>query len=409
LNQNQAQLVIKALDRDRDEILAFSRELIALDTENPPGRNYKSCAEFISNQLDRLGLAHEVIEVPTPAGDDRARDYPRFCLLSPPGQGQRTLYFHGHYDVVPACSPDQFKPRIESGRLIGRGSADMKSGLAAMIYAARAIQESGIKLDGRVALSIVPDEETGGRLGSQYLARAGLLGRDGIGMLMPEPTSGAVWNANRGAVSLNVRVKGKPAHVGLQHQGVNAFERGIEAAQALLVLKEEVEARRTGFNLKPDEAKASILMLGGLCRGGSGFNLVPEEFSFTLDRRINPEEDLAEEKARLFDLLESLRRKGLDLEIETLQEGSSSGVSEDNPLARALARNVEAVTGRRPAFEMCPGLLEIRFYLDRGVPALAYGPGLLESAHGPEEFVAVREIQDCAAIYALTALDLLAA
>jgi acetylornithine deacetylase/succinyl-diaminopimelate desuccinylase-like protein len=149
-------------------------------------------------------------------------------------------------------------------------------------------------------------------------------------------------------------------------------------------------------------------MMGGRCEGGTGFNLVPEEIFFTVDRRINPEEDLATEKKRLLELLEGHRRQGLNLEVEILQEGFSSGVPEDHPLARTLKRNVEEVTGTSPAFEMCPGLLEIRFYAQAGVPAFAFGPGLLEVSHGPKEFVEVDRIMDSATIYALTALDFLA-
>ena len=93
-----------------------------------------------------------------------------------------------------------------------------------MLYAAVALQRADVRLDGRVGLVFVPDEETGGHRGSGYLAATRRLGRDGIGMLTPEPTSGVVWNANRGAITLRVTVHGRPAHVGLMHQGRNAFE-----------------------------------------------------------------------------------------------------------------------------------------------------------------------------------------
>jgi acetylornithine deacetylase/succinyl-diaminopimelate desuccinylase family protein len=323
------------------------------------------------------------------------------------GTGAKTLYFHGHYDVVPASSEDQFQPYVKDGKLFGRGSSDMKSGLAAMIYAIKAIKSSNIQLNGKIGLTIVPDEETGGLLGSKYLADVGLLGKNGIGMLLPEPTSGVIWNANRGAISLRVTVKGTPAHVGLQYQGINAFEKMLPVANALLELKEEVESRITEYHIQPEPARRSILMMGGRCEGGDNFNVVPGEFSFTVDRRINPEEDLEVEKQRLLALLESFKKDGIDLDIEILQEGESSGISEATPLAQALTKNVEAITGRRPEFEMCPGLLEIRLYAQKGVPAFAYGPGLLSVSHGPDEFVEIENMYRCTAIYALTALDVL--
>ena len=148
-------------------------------------------------------------------------------------------------------------------------------------------------------------------------------------------------------------------------------------------------------------------MLGGQSGGGTNFNVVPEECWFTVDRRINPEESLAEEKDRLIGVLESCRREGIPLAWEALQEGQSSACREQEPLGAALTRSVRAVTGDAPRFEMCPGLLEIRFYATQGVPAYAYGPGLLSVAHGPSEYIDLRKIIDCAAIYALTALELL--
>jgi len=129
------------------------------------------------------------------------------------------------------------------------------------------------------------------------LAELGLLGADGIAMLTAEPTSGVIWNANRGAVTLRITTRGKHAHVGLQHPGVNAFEQMLVAASALRELKAEVEQRETRFALEPPEARRSILMMGGRVEGGTGFNAVPAECSFTVDRRINPEEDLETERS----------------------------------------------------------------------------------------------------------------
>jgi succinyl-diaminopimelate desuccinylase len=168
-----------------------------------------------------------------------------------------------------------------------------------------------------------------------------------------------------------------------------------------------VEERATGFPIGADQARHSILMLGGQSGGGTNFNVVPEECWFTIDRRINPEEDLEEEKRKLIATLQGCKSDGIPLEWEILQEGQSSSCREEEPLGQALARSVRAVTGEAPHFEMCPGLLEIRYYAARGVPAYAYGPGRLEVAHGPDEFVDLRKMIDCAAVYALAASDML--
>jgi len=400
--------ILNAVAANQAQILEFTKTLVAIPTENPPGAYYKPCVEAIGRELSEIGLNYEMIEVPTPA-DAQGQTYPRYCILGSYGSGRRTLYFHGHYDVVPAASPDQFDPRLQGNRLLGRGSSDMKSGLAAMIYAIKAVKSAGVDLDGKIGLAIVPDEETGGLLGSRYLADTGLLGQNGIGMLLPEPTSGVIWNAHRGAISLRITVQGKPAHVGLQYAGINAFETMLPVANALLELKREVECRTTAYNVQPDAARRSILMMGGHTKGGTSFNLVPGEFSFTVDRRINPEENLDVEKRRLLTLLEAVREDGIDLEIEILQEGGTSATAEDDPLAQVLGRNIEIVTGKPAKFEMCPGILETRFYSELGIPALSYGPGLLSVSHGPDEFVNVEDIYNCTAIYALSALEMLSA
>jgi acetylornithine deacetylase/succinyl-diaminopimelate desuccinylase family protein len=400
--------ILARLEADRAAIGALIEALVAIPTENPPGAHYEACAVAIERHLAALGLECARIDVPDPDGARRAQ-YPRSCVTASYGRGAPALYFHGHYDVVPASAPGQFAPARRDDSIFGRGAADMKGGLASMIYAAKTLAALGVPLGGRLALVFVPDEETGGALGSQHLAASGLLGAGGIGMLTPEPTSGAVWNASRGAISLEVTVKGRPAHVGLHYLGVNAFEQMLRVADRLLELKAEIESRVTGFRIEPEAARRSILLLGGRTEGGTGFNVVPGECRFTIDRRLNPEEDLATEKQRLLDVLNRARHDGVDLEVDVLQEGRAAGVDEQHAVARALARSVEAVTGRAPSFEMCPGLLEVRFYAERGVPAFAYGPGLLAVSHGPREFVKLDEVIRCAAVYAMTALDLLGA
>ena len=398
----ELQLTLRqALDAHKEAILTFGQDLIRIASENPPGNHYRECMYRIRLELDRLGFAYQVVEGPG------YLDRPRYNLLSFYGEGQRTLYFHGHYDVVPAQSGEQFNPRLDKGLLYGRGSTDMKPALATMIYATYLLKELQVPLLGRIGLCIVADEETGGQGGSRYLEEIGLLGENAMAMLTPEPTSGVIWNANRGAITLQITVKGKAAHVGLQHQGINAFEEMLKVAKGLQTLKAEVEKRKTSYRIAPEAAAHSILMLGGRVEGGTNFNVVPEACTFTVERRFNPEEDLETEKTQLLALLEQFQRQGIKLEIEVLQEGYSSGVSEDHPVAGALAETIEAVIGERPAFEMCPGILETRWYARKGIPAFAYGPGFLEVAHGPNEAIEIERIYRHTVLYALVAARLL--
>jgi len=385
----------------RDAIVEFTSDLVAIASENPPRRNYATCVQRIRKELDALGLPHQSYDAPPHSGE------PRTNLLSYSGSGERTVYLHGHYDVVPAQQQEQYSPKVEDGFLYGRGSTDMKSGLAAMTYAAYVLKQLGLPRNGRVGLCFVPDEESGGQGGAAYLDRIGVLGSGGIAMINPEPTSGFVWNASRGALTLNVTVKGKVAHVAFQHEGVNAFEGMLKVAGALQKLKARVERRVTKYRIEPHEAAHSILMLGGRVEGGINYNAVPGFCCFTVERRMNPEEDFETERNEVYGVLESCKRDGIDLDVEVLQECSSSGISEDNTVARTLAQSIEAVTGERAKFQLCAGTAETRWYAKHGIPSFGYGPGLFELAHGPNERVEIARTMQHAAIQALTAANLL--
>jgi len=389
----------------RGEMIDFTSELVAIASENPPGAEYRTCVRAIESRLRALGLACE--RIPYRAAKGAQDESGAAVVVSGVGSGKRTVYFSGHYDVVPVTMPGQCSPLRRGKTMFGRGTADMKSGLASMLYAAAALQRLRVPLDGRVGLVFVPDEETGGRRGSAFLAAAKRLGRNGIGMLTPEPTSGAIWNANRGALTMQVTVLGREAHVGLLHQGRNAFEDAIRVVAALQRLARRVGRRRTRFRVTPDAARRSLMLIGGRVEAGSNFNVVPGRCVFTVDRRMNPEEDFEAERRALFAVFDDARRDGVSLDVDVFQEGRPSGTPETTPLGRALAAHVSAVTGRTPTFEMCPGLLEIRFYAEQGMPAYAYGPGLLAVSHGPREFVHIDRIVDCAAIYARTAATVL--
>lgn len=404
--------VTRRIDRATRDIVALTKDLVEIATENPPGVRLPECAARIARELKRLDLLPRVIPVRAGARTSAAERaqlaaHPRTVVMGATGPRGPALHFHGHYDVVPAISPAQFTPRVTKGKLFGRGSGDMKGGLAAMIHAALAVRGLLPARAGRIALTFVPDEETGGAWGSRWLLARGLLGRDGVGMLTPEPTGGVAWHACRGALTLRLTVKGKPAHVGLQHQGVNAFARMLPVARAFEEYGARIQRRATRYSLRPAAARRSILLLGGRAEAGTGFNVVPGSSSFTVDRRFNPEESLSAERRNLMALVNRFRRRGTAIEVEVLQEGNACGTRTDDALSRSLAASAREVTGRAARFEMCPGLLEIRFYQQLGMPALAYGPGALEVAHGPAEFVSVEALRECALIYALTALRML--
>jgi succinyl-diaminopimelate desuccinylase len=391
------------LEPRADEMAELLQRLVAIDTTNPPGRGLGRCGRVLRDAMARLGLAPELIELAPTGGLEEP------CVVrGGVGGGRPPVYFHGHFDVVPAQDPAQFRPRRRGGRVAGRGTADMKGGLVSMLYGAAAAAALGLLSNGRVVLHFVCDEETGSAAGSGHLRDAGLIDPGAVAMLTAEPTGGVVWHASRGAITLRVDVRGREAHVGQAHLGVNAFEQMIRVAEPLAALARRLRERRTAFPMEDDAGRGSMLVVGGAAGAGASFNVVPGSAWFSVDRRFNPEEELEEELARLTaTIAEAAARAGAEAMVDVLQRAPSASTPEAHPAAAALARCVARVEGTAPRFELCPGVLETRWYAQLGIPAFAYGAGRLDVSHGPYEFIDEDAMRRCAAVYALFADELL--
>ena len=391
------------LEPRADEMAALVEELVAIDTENPPGRSLGECGRALCRAATRLGLSPELIGLPP------ARELEEPCIVrTNVGEGERTIYFHGHFDVVPAQSRAQFRPVRADGKIVGRGSADMKGGLVSMLYGAAAAQAAGLLAAGRVVLHFVCDEETGSVTGSGHLRESGMIDPGALAMVTAEPTSGVIWHASRGAITLLVTVQGRSAHVGQAHLGVNAFEQMVQIAEPLASLAHELLARRTDYPVESEQARSSMLVVGGASGSGANFNVVPGVAWFSVDRRLNPEERLDEELALLTTTIEAAAgRAGADVRVEVVQEQPSAATDERHPSALALASCVAAVEGSAPRFELCPGVLDTRWYAQLGIPSFAYGAGRLDVSHGPGEYLDEAAMRRCAASYGLYAGRLL--
>jgi acetylornithine deacetylase/succinyl-diaminopimelate desuccinylase-like protein len=363
------------LDARADEMAELVETLVRVPTENPPGRELARCADVLCEALDRLGFAAELIQG-------------HAAVRGTVGDGDTLLYYHGHFDVVPAQSPSQFEPVRRDGRIVGRGTSDMKGGLVSMLYGAAAARELGL-LDGtRIVLHCVCDEETGSTAGAGHLREAGLIDPGATAMLTAEPTGGVIWHTARGAITLRVSTAGREAHVGYVHEGVNAFEHMIRIAEPLTRLSHELLERE------------SMLVVGGQAGAGAGFNVVPGSAWFSLDRRFNPDEDLDEELARLTNTIQDAASAvGAEVDVEVLQAQPASSTDQTHPVAQTLAQCVESIEGTA-RFELCPGVLDTRWYAQLGIPAFAYGGGRLDVAHGPDEYIDEAAMRRCAAVYA---------
>ena len=379
------------------EIVAFARDLVAIPTENPPGAAYDECVRRICAELDALKIDHEVVET----GDAGT---PRRSILAEIGDAGPLLYLHGHYDVVPAFAAEQFEPRLSDGFLIGRGASDMKGGLAAIVHAARAAAGTG----SRVGLVIVPDEETGGRHGAERLVALGRIDASAAGAIVAEPTWGTIWHACRGAFTLRVTVRGRAAHVGLHYEGIDAFAAAVDVVFSLRELQRALRERRStlSFSSTDPRARESIMLVGGLAGGGTNFNIVPAEFAFTIDRRPNADESYDEARGEVLALLESARDDGIDLDWEVLQDARNAVTPAESGFVETVSAAAASVTGSAPSVTCCPGVLETRVYSRLGVPAVAFGPGLIERMHTPDEDVPVDNLVAAARVYTRVAAAL---
>lgn len=380
-----------AVDGHRDELVTLTSELIEIPSENPPGAHLPEAQEWIRRQFERLAIPCRVIDSSRTNTDHR-------IVIGEVGDEGPILYLHGHYDVVPAFSADQFAARVEDGSIVGRGAADMKSGLVAMMLAAVVHRDLGGS--GRVRLVCVPDEETGGADGAERLDELGLLedAEEAVGAIVGEPSWPHLWYAARGAFTVEVVVRGEPAHVGLHYTGINALERAYRVLGELFRYRDTAVGHRTELAIEPEAARRSIMLIGGLSGGGTNFNIVPDEFRFTIDRRTNPDEDYLAARSELLALLADLGRSS-DLTVEILQDAASAFTAPDDPLVTSMQEAI-AADGRQARLAMCPGCLETRVYARQGIPAVAYGPGPMSLMHAPDERVPIEHLVAACRVYA---------
>ena len=224
-------------------------------------------------------------------------------------------------------------------------------------------------------------------------------------MITAEPTGGVVWHASRGAITLRVEVQGRPAHVGQAHLGVNAFEQMVQIAEPLATLAHELLARRTAYPLESDEARGSMLVVGGASGSGANFNVVPGAAWFSRRPPLQPR-GRPRRGARAPDDDDRRRRRARRRRGQRRGPAAAAVRGHRRAPSRRASRwraASAAVEGAAPRFELCPGVLETRWYAQLGIPAFAYGAGRLDVSHGPDEYIDEAAMRRCAAVYALFA------
>jgi succinyl-diaminopimelate desuccinylase len=275
-------------------------DLIAIDTAVPPGHNYERAIDFLTPFFQQAGFTAEKVAIPPPEAEGREGRVSLVAHRRRPGKPR--LIFYGHVDVVPAGGWDAFSPRLEGGKLYGRGAADMKGGIVALLMALEGLKGKPLKYD--LSVTITVDEELSQATQLRYLTGY-LEPVKGAQVFSLDSNFGYVAVAGLGALQLEIKVKGKSVHSGLSHLGVNAIEEAVPILNALLTLKEKVVQRRSRVKASPDTGLEFMVprLNINMIHGGLKVNIVPDECVIQVDRRLLPEETLAEAEKELLDTL----------------------------------------------------------------------------------------------------------
>ncbi len=408
-----------------DELVELTRDLIRFPTVNPPGDCYRPCAEFLGERLKRRGFEVTYVRAEGAPGDSDA--LPRTNVIAR-REGSRPgpcVHFNGHIDVVEpgqGWSLDPFEGVVKDGKVWGRGACDMKGGLAAAVIAVEALIDSGLDLPGALEVSGTADEESGGYGGVAYLAERGWFSKPRVDhVIIPEPLNvDRVCIGHRGVWWAEIETKGRQAHGSMPFLGDSAI-RHMNAVSDKLEreLYPALARRRSDMPVAPDGARASSLNINSIHGGqseaftGLPSPLVADSCRMIIDRRFLIEEPLDDVRAEVRDILESLTREraGFSYVLRELFAVAPSMADRDGPVASATARAVRRVLGREPQFICSPGTYDQK-HVDRIGKlrdCIAYGPGVLDLAHQPDEWVGIDDMVSAAKVMALAALALVTA
>ncbi len=415
-------LLARIQDR-RDEIAQLTRDLIRFPTVNPPGLDYGPICEFLARRLAPRGFEIALLRAEGTPGD--TDQHPRMNLIArwESGRPGPCVHFNGHIDVVApgeGWSLDPFEGLIRDGRVYGRGACDMKGGLAAAIVAVEALLDEGLDLPGVIEISATADEESGGYGGVAWLAERGYFTPPRVDhVIIPEPLNvDRVCIGHRGVWWAEIETRGRIAHGSMPFLGDSAIRHmGAVMDRFERQLYPKLAGRQSAMPVVPEGARQSTLNINSLHGGeaeiaeGLPTPLVADRCRMVIDRRFLIEEPLSLVKGEVHDILEELTRErpGFDYALRDLFEVAPTLANRDGPVASAAAAAVRRVLGREPRFVCSPGTYDQKHVdrIGRLKDCIAYGPGVLELAHQPDEWVDMDDMVDAAKVMALATIDLL--
>lgn len=388
---------------DHGALVETVRELVRIPSvyDPPTGRCEEPAAAFVARAMRTFGWE--------PVRDEVAPGRPNVHCVVDGGRPGPTLLFEGHTDVVTEGDPaawahDPFAATIVGGRLYGRGSADMKAGLTAALFAARAVADAG-PFPGRIVVAALCDEE-GMMTGAKHFVAAGrMVGVDGV--ICCEPEAGELCTVAKGALRLRVDLRGRMAHGAMPFAGVNPNAALGRFLRAVAALEEDLQAR-----LGEHPLLGRAWLTPTVVRAGepAQMNVMPADASVWLDVRTVPGID---HDALVADVATAAREAatavGAASEVVVIDDRPVVEVAPDDPLVRSVWDAHTAVLGTAPTIGGVPGATDGTVLTSRtGVPSVVYGPGGKWIAHQVDEFVELDDIARHAEVYVEAAQRFLA-
>jgi succinyl-diaminopimelate desuccinylase len=412
--------VLAAVHAAADEIVDFTADLIRVPTINPPGEGYKECARLIGDRLATCGF--EVEYYAAKGRPEHTSAHPRINVVGlRRGRSLRpTLHLNGHFDVVPAgggWTVDPFGGIVKDGRVYGRGACDMKAGIAAAVFAAEAIRRCGIVLNGSIEISGTVDEESGGFAGVAWLAQHGRLRADRQDfVIIPEPLNvDRICIGHRGVYWFEITTQGRIGHGSMPFLGVSAIDHMGELLERIRrELVPVLASRTTDMPVVPADARHATININGIAGGqpveGIQTPCVADVCRAVFDRRFLHEEGFDRTRAEIVSLLARAAREipNLCYELRDLMVVHPVQTPPASPLVESLERSVQSVLGRPATQVASPGTYDHK-HVDRiaGIRhCVAYGPGVLDVAHQPDEWCDIADLVNATKTLALTILDL---
>ncbi|MBN1294972.1 MAG: M20 family metallopeptidase [Candidatus Latescibacteria bacterium] len=382
---------------DDDEVVQVTRDMVAIPSLTT--HEGRGMLEYMERWFDDLNIPYR--EYPTV--DGRANFFADFNVTGNPGR----YIFNGHQDTKPVdgMTVDPFGGVIKDGKMYGRGACDMKGGIAAVLCACKALVRAGIKSQKGVTFYSDIEEEFGGPNGMISIIDKGLL-NDYDALISCEPTNLEVHIGDKGSITTSFETKGRSAHSGLAHLGINAIQNMalfISEYLELPYLKKE----------NPYFGKSTINF--ERIQGGLYLSAVPDKCTTCIDSRLIPETPPEEVYKEINGLIERMKREH-GIEISEIEQPKSwrpkSGMNKshyiapDHDLTRRVADSVKKATGKDAVIGGCPGATIAGQMIKRGIPAIICGPGSIIQAHTEDEWVEIEQLPKAARIYATLMTDM---